>query len=99
MKTKTACFTAIAAALFLLSSGSLCRGAVQGLPFTEDFSDTSLRDSTLTDANWSTDEQAVYLAWKKRIYGVSSWPAVLDIGTLKQETRAVSYTHLRAHET
>ena len=31
--------------------------------FVEDFTDTTLRDDALTDANWSTTEQALLLAW------------------------------------
>jgi hypothetical protein len=46
----------------LLTAGS-SQAATPGLPFTEDFSDTNLRDANLTSANWSTDEQAVYSAW------------------------------------
>jgi hypothetical protein len=45
------------------------RAATPGLPFTEDFSDTALRDSNLTNANWSTDEQALVLAWRRAQYG------------------------------
>ncbi len=41
-----------------------------GLPFTEDFSDTSLRDGTNTNANWSTGEEALILNWRNAEYGV-----------------------------
>jgi len=57
----------------LLVSASISQGhraATPGVPFTEDFSDTSLRDAGLTNANWSTDEQALVLAWRERHYGV-----------------------------
>jgi hypothetical protein len=37
--------------------------ATPGLPFTEDFSDQTLMDSSQTTANWSTEEKAVALAW------------------------------------
>ncbi len=37
-----------------------------GLPFTEDFSDTTLRDTQRTTANWSTTESALVLAWRQR---------------------------------
>ncbi|MEZ5464074.1 MAG: VCBS repeat-containing protein [Lysobacteraceae bacterium] len=40
-----------------------------GLPFSEDFSDATLKDSTLTNANWSTEEQALVLAWRREQYG------------------------------
>ncbi|MBN1538183.1 MAG: VCBS repeat-containing protein [Anaerolineales bacterium] len=60
--------------LFGLSLGNIAptatRAALPGLPFTEDFSDTSLRDSNLTNANWSTEEEALVLAWKRAQYGV-----------------------------
>ena len=42
--------------------------ATPGLPFTEDFSDTALRDGSLTHADWNTAEQAVFLAWKEAHY-------------------------------
>ena len=42
--------------------------ATPGLPFTEDFSDTDLRDDDLTNADWSTEEQAVYLSWREAHY-------------------------------
>ncbi|MCB1565449.1 MAG: VCBS repeat-containing protein [Rhodanobacteraceae bacterium] len=40
-----------------------------GLPFTEDFSDATLQDPALTNANWSTEEQALVLAWRQEQYG------------------------------
>jgi len=42
--------------------------AVPGLPFTEDFTDTALRDADGTNANWSTDEEALILNWRE-VYG------------------------------
>jgi hypothetical protein len=45
------------------------RAATPGLPFTEDFADTDLRDGSLTNANWSTEEQALVLAWRRVRYG------------------------------
>ena len=44
--------------------------AVPGLPFTEDFTDTALRDADKTNANWSTDEEALILNWRQAQYGV-----------------------------
>ena len=44
--------------------------AVPGLPFTEDFTDTALRDADETNANWSTDEEALILNWREAQYGV-----------------------------
>ena len=40
-----------------------------GLPFTEDFSDTNLRDDDQTNANWSTEEQALVLGWRAKRFG------------------------------
>ncbi len=37
--------------------------ATPGQPFTEDFSDENLNDTARTTANWSTEQQAVYLQW------------------------------------
>ena len=45
------------------------RAATPGLPLVEDFSDDALRDASLTNANWSTDEQALTLAWRRAQYG------------------------------
>ena len=46
------------------------QAATPGLPFTEDFSDATLRDGGLTNANWSTEEQALMLAWRQRQFNV-----------------------------
>ncbi len=63
----------IGVVLIGLSLGAIARptarAATPGLPFTEDFADTVLRDSSLTNANWSTDEQALVLAWRRVQYG------------------------------
>ncbi|HXH28247.1 MAG TPA: VCBS repeat-containing protein, partial [Candidatus Polarisedimenticolia bacterium] len=45
------------------------RAAAPGLPFTEDFNDTNLRDAARTNADWSTEKQALLLAWRQRHYG------------------------------
>jgi hypothetical protein len=45
--------------------GGVSDGASPGLPFTEDFSDTSLMDPSGTTANWSPEEEKVYLAWRR----------------------------------
>ena len=65
--------------LVLLTAGYL-QAAEPGLPFTEDFSDTNLKDETKTNANWSPEEQEVYLAWRKVIYGAMSVPEVWNLG-------------------
>jgi hypothetical protein len=46
------------------------QSSVPGLPFTEDFTDTALRDADKTNANWSTDEEALILNWREAQYGV-----------------------------
>jgi hypothetical protein len=72
--TEASRFLSIGVLLLALSLGNItpptARAATPGLPFTEDFSDTSLRDASLTNANWSTDEQALVLAWRWAQYGV-----------------------------
>ena len=71
--TKASRLLLIAVLLLGLSLGAIprptARAATPGLPFVEDFSDDTLRDSNLTNANWSTDEQALVLAWRRAQYG------------------------------
>ena len=71
--TKATRLLLICVLLLGLSLGAIARPTVRaatpGLPFSEDFSDTALRDSSLTNANWSTDEQALVLAWRRAQYG------------------------------
>jgi hypothetical protein len=55
---------------FAPNNASAELSAVPGLPFTEDFADTSLRDADKTNANWSTEEQALILNWRQAQYGV-----------------------------
>jgi hypothetical protein len=43
--------------------------ATPGLPFAEDFTETNLRDGTNTTANWTGQEQELFLAWCKAQYG------------------------------
>ena len=45
------------------------RAATPGLPFTEDFSDTDLRDDNSTNADWSTEEQTLLQAWREKRFG------------------------------
>jgi hypothetical protein len=42
--------------------------ATPGLPFTEDFTDTSLRDDANTTANWDTVGQALVMQQARRLY-------------------------------
>jgi hypothetical protein len=67
------------------------RAATPGLPFTEDFADTNLRDASLTNANWSTEEQALFLAWRRAQYGAFR-PGVTgsDVGSDTDDTRSVA---------
>ena len=44
-------------------------GATPGLPFTENFNATDLRDTSRTHANWSTEEQALLLAFRRPRFG------------------------------
>ena len=55
---------------FAPQNASAETSAVPGLPFTEDFVDTSLRDADKTNANWSIEEQALILNWRQAQYGV-----------------------------
>ena len=55
----------------LVVAGALItyHAAIPGLPLIEDFSDTNLRDDARTNANWSTDEQALLLAFRQTRFG------------------------------
>ena len=55
--------------LALLTLGGAAQAAPSGLPFTEDFASQALQDPALTNANWSTDEQALVLAWRNSRFG------------------------------
>jgi hypothetical protein len=65
--------------------------AVPGLPFTEDFTDTALRDADKTNANWSTEEQALILNWRQAQYGVFD-PGLTgsDISSNADDTRSIA---------
>ncbi|MCP3980261.1 MAG: hypothetical protein GY716_13230, partial [bacterium] len=76
------------AALLLLTVGQ-ARAATPGLPFTEDFSDDALRDAALTNANWSTREQALLLAFRERRYGVFAGSTGSDIDTDADLTHSI----------
>ena len=54
------------AALIVFSSGVI-QAANPGLPFIEDFTDTSLQDTSQTNARWDTDEEQLTLSrWQRR---------------------------------
>ena len=81
--------------IFLISLLVLILSVVDcfsGTPFmvTEDFSDTHLKDEVRTNANWSTEEQEVYLAWQKATCGAMSNPDPWDIGEETDHTWAVA---------
>jgi hypothetical protein len=63
------------------------QAATPGLPFTEDFSDTDLRDDDETNANWSTEEQALLLAWKRT---VGPWGPDVDGGDVTTDVYQTS---------
>lgn len=54
---------------FAVGFAATAMAGTSGLPFSEDFSDAALKDDTLTNANWSTEEQALVLAWRREQYG------------------------------
>jgi hypothetical protein len=66
--------------------------ATPGLPFTEDFADTDLRDDDGTNANWSTDQQALVLAWKRKAAPWSPGAAIAgdDVTSDAHSTRSVA---------
>ncbi len=77
-------------ALFLMSSPSInaqSDSAPGILTFTEDFADTTFRNSVLTNANWSTDEQAAFLAWNSRLPNGNE--TELSAGTEADMTRSI----------
>ena len=63
-----------------------------GLPFTEDFTNLTFRDATASNANWSTAEQDLVLAWRQRNYNAfGSGLAGTDItGDAPHSTYAVA---------
>ena len=64
---------------------------VPGLTFTEDFTDTALKDANNTTANWSVDEEALTLNWEKAQYGVfDAGLTGSDISSDVHETRAIA---------
>jgi hypothetical protein len=62
-------WTLFLSVLLLLLTGGASKAATPGLPFTENFSNTALRDPLLTNANWSTEEQALILDWRQKQFG------------------------------
>lgn len=66
-------------------------GATPGLPFTEDFTSTDLRDATRTNANWSTLEGALLLNTRGPLYGAYG-PGLVgtDFAIFEQDTRSLA---------
>ncbi len=69
---------------------TLLHAATPGLPFTEDFSASNLKDPNLTKAAWSTDEQKVYLAWRQARYNAMSDPIIWNIGATPANTKSIA---------
>jgi hypothetical protein len=67
------------------------QASVPGLPFTEDFTDTALRDADETNANWSTEEEALILNWRQAQYGVFD-PGIIgaDVSSDTHNTRSIA---------
>ncbi len=78
----------IGASLVLMVSSVGVYAVEAGMPFTEDFADTASRNSALTNANWSTEEQALFLAW--RAAESAGTGNELDIDDLTDDTRSVA---------
>jgi len=78
----------ISASLILVLSSTGLYAVEAGLPFTEDFVDTDSRDSTLTNANWSTEEQALFLAWRRAESTGTGNES--DIDDLTDDTRSIA---------
>ncbi|MCF6324879.1 MAG: FG-GAP-like repeat-containing protein [Gammaproteobacteria bacterium] len=78
----------ISASLVLMLSSAGLYAVKAGLPFTEDFVDTDLRDSALTNANWSTEEQALFLAWRSSASEGTGNESAID--GLTDDTRSVA---------
>ncbi|HET6445152.1 MAG TPA: VCBS repeat-containing protein [candidate division Zixibacteria bacterium] len=68
------------------SSHSSIHVAGPGLPFIEDFASTTFRDANLTNANWSTDESALLLAWQDAQYGAFGSTSGSDISDSERRT-------------
>jgi len=62
--SRNTAFSRIGVSLVLAFSSAALYAAEAGLPFTENFADTVSRDAALTNANWSIEEKALYLAWR-----------------------------------
>ncbi len=63
---------------------------VPGLPFTEDFTGSALKDAGGTTANWSTDEEALTLNWQEAQYGAfEAGLAGTDISSDAHNTRSI----------
>src|SRR6056297_516369 len=78
------------ALLSLLLSTASSLAATPGLPFTEDFSDSTLKDHALTNANWSTEEQALVLAWRDRRFGSFEEVSGVNVSDDSQPTFAIA---------
>ncbi|MEZ5464677.1 MAG: FG-GAP-like repeat-containing protein [Lysobacteraceae bacterium] len=82
--------------LALLVSSTLLATS-PGLPLTEDFTDTNLRDAAQTSAAWSPEEQAVYLAWSQARQQLILGGSGSAIGTFNTESIAVGDVNQDGH--
>lgn len=64
---------------FLLLSS--VQGATPGMPFEEDFADSTLQDLSKTNAQWNTDEEKLLIAsWKRRFGAFGPTSSVQGLG-------------------
>jgi hypothetical protein len=70
---------------------SLASASGPGLPLTEDFAETSLRDATRTSANWSAREEALLMNSRSPLYGAFG-PGLMgaDITGEMHDTRSLA---------
>ena len=80
----------LAAASVVLASGA-AQGASPGLPFTEDFSSTALRDTDETTATWNTQAGRLEMGTTFTLENLSSTPSFLgtDFDGASLATRSV----------
>lgn len=83
--------------LGLFFSTDQLQAATAGLLYTEDFATTKLIDVAKTSANWSTADQAVYLAWQNQwhphrsdsVTAVANIATTIEISSVKDTSLAL----------
>ena len=68
-KVKSMTYTIIMIAVFSIMAATEVWAGTPGLPFTEDFDNADLKDWNKTNANWSSEEQHLAMAWRQVRYG------------------------------